>query len=160
MVASGEPKGVAAVKANGRGQIWGPIFLLYLAMQGVYFFARDCDGPIANGALFPIFVLLGGALYLWGLDRLDPVTRLIYREATRTAIEKRWWPPIMSVLAGAVFLAMTVVTVGETRSAWVTPVMFLISMSLLGAGATVIARKIKRLRVPKDTALIADRPRR
>jgi hypothetical protein len=143
MVVARRPEAVA-VLSSARSRIWPPIIGLYILMQIVYAVGRRTSGPIASGALFPICVLLALALYVRARTRLERVERLIYREAVRYGAEKRWWPPIMSIASGLVFLAVTIVTIGETTGGWVSPAFFTLSLLLILGGGLVILRKVRR----------------
>jgi Zn-dependent protease with chaperone function len=145
LVVARGPDVVAALSA-ARARIWPPIFFLYVCMQIMYMVGRRSEGPIGSGALFPIFVLLAVVLYGRARTRLEPVERLIYREASRYQAEKRWWPPIMSIVSGLVFLAMTVVTIGESNGEWASVVLLAVSLGLIGAGVVVLIRKVRRNR--------------
>jgi hypothetical protein len=126
------------IAGKARQTVWLPVFVLLFASYLVFPVARRYSEAIENGALAPIVAIAMVAAYFWFLNRLDPVSRLVFQEWRTFHRRRRIWTNILSVFSGLVLLLTAIGAREFAESQAFIAVMIAVSVGLIGGGVALL----------------------
>jgi hypothetical protein len=137
---------VRYIAAKARQRVGLPTFILLLAFYLAYAVGRQSSDAIRNGALVPVVAVVIVSAYFWLVNRLDPVSKLVFREWNAHHRRQRIWTNILSVFSGVVLLlsALGAREDAESQIFIVVPILVAVGLIVGGVGLLVWKAAAKR----------------